>query len=124
MAGGSSVYYNLMEKIGIPKRQILVDRVEAARRAQQATKPKFASALKRFLAVTKVRPSELKDTSVRLNDKLKRCAARAKEVRDRVTAIDRVAQALFKEWSVELTPFSNQGLPRCGCLVPDYRPSV
>lgn len=97
---------------------------EAARGAQQAAKPQFASALKRFLAVTKVRPSELKDTSERLNDELKRCAARSKEVRDRVTAIDRVAQALFKEWSVELIPFSNQGLPRCGCLVPDYRPSV
>lgn len=110
MAGCSSVYYNTMEKIGIPKRQILVDRVEAARGAQQAAKQQFASALEQFLAVTKVPPSELKNTYERLNDELKRSEARAKEVRDRVTSIDSVAQALFKEWNDELTQFSNQGL--------------
>lgn len=31
LSGCSSAYYGAMEKMGVPKRQILVDRVQAAR---------------------------------------------------------------------------------------------
>ncbi|MDP1580556.1 MAG: DUF2959 domain-containing protein [Candidatus Didemnitutus sp.] len=106
----SSVYYGAMEKIGIPKRQILVERVESARGAQQAAKQQFASALEHFLSVTKVPPTELKGVYDRLNDELKRSEARAKEVRDRIGSIDSVAQALFGEWNLELAQYSNPAL--------------
>ena len=53
LAGCSGIYYDAMEKVGIPKRKILVDRVEAARGAQQEAKQQFASALARAL---KTRP--------------------------------------------------------------------
>lgn len=110
LSGCSSAYYGAMEKIGIPKRQILVDRVEAARGAQQEAKQQFASALEQFLAVTKVPPTELKATYDRLNDEFKRSESRAKEVRDRIAAIDDVARALFEEWKVELSQYSNPAL--------------
>jgi hypothetical protein len=110
LSGCSSAYYGAMEKIGIPKRQILVDRVEAARGAQQEAKQQFASALEQFLAVTKVPPTELKATYDRLNDEFKRSESRAKEVRDRIAAIDDVARALFEEWKVELSQYSNPTL--------------
>ena len=108
--GCSSVYYDAMEKVGIPKRKILVDRVGAAREAQQAAKVQFSSALAQFLAVTKVPATELQATYEKLDGEFKRSEARAKEVRDRIAAIDNVAQALFSEWSVELAQYKSPAL--------------
>ena len=96
LSGCSGVYYDAMEKVGIPKRKILVDRVQAARGAQQEAKQQFTSALEQFLAVTKVPPTELQATYERLNDEFKRSEARAKDVRNRIDAIDSVARALFE----------------------------
>src|SRR5690554_6880819 len=41
----SSVYYGALEKVGIAKRDVLVDRVEEAREAQTAAKEQFNNAL-------------------------------------------------------------------------------
>jgi hypothetical protein len=108
--GCSSVYYGAMEKVGIPKRKILVDRVGEAREAQQEAKAQFSSALAQFLAVTKVPASDLQATYENLDGEFKRSEARAKEVRDRIAAIDSVAQALFQEWSDELALYKSPAL--------------
>ena len=110
LAGCSGVYYDAMEKVGIPKRKILVDRVQAARGAQQEAKQQFASALEQFLAVTRVPATEMQATYGRLNDEFKRSEARAQEVHDRMDAIDNVAKALFEEWSGELAQYTNPTL--------------
>jgi uncharacterized protein YukE len=110
LAGCSGVYYDAMEKVGIPKRKILVDRVQAARASQQEAKQQFASALAQFLAVTKVPATELQATYERLNDEFKRSESRAKDVRDRIDAIDNVAKALFDEWNGELAQYTNPAL--------------
>lgn len=110
LAGCSGTYYTALEKIGIPKRQILVDRVQAARGSQEKAKETFSSALEEFIAVTRVPPSELKATYDRLNDEFKRCESRAKDVRDRIAAIDDVANALFDEWRAELKQYSNASM--------------
>ena len=106
----SSVYYDAMEKVGIPKRKILVDRVGAAREAQQEAKVQFSSALAQFLAVTKVPATELQSTYEKLDGEFKRSESRAQSVRDRIGAIDNVARALFEEWNVELAQYKNAGL--------------
>lgn len=108
--GCSSVYYDAMEKVGIPKRKILVDRVGEAREAQQEAKTQFSSALDHFLAVTKVPASELQATYEKLNTEFKRSEARAEEVRERIAAIDSVAQALFREWNDEIDLFQSAAL--------------
>lgn len=110
LSGCSGVYYNTMEKLGIPKRKILVDRVQEARGAQQAAKEQFASALHEFLAVTKVPAIELQATYDRVKTEFDDCEKRAKEVRTRIDAIQSVADALFAEWSEELTQYSNPTL--------------
>jgi hypothetical protein len=110
LGGCTGVYYSTMEKLGIPKREILVDRVEEARGAQQAAKEQFASALHEFLAVTKVPASELQATYERVKGEFDDCEKRAKEVRDRIDAIQSVADALFAEWSQELGQYSNPTL--------------
>jgi len=110
LSGCSSVYYDAMEKVGVPKREILVDRVDAARDSQQEAKQQFSSALAQFLSVAKVPPSELQATYEKLDTEFKHSEARAKEVRSRIDDIDSVAQALFSEWSNELGQYKNPSL--------------
>ena len=108
--GCSSVYYGAMEKVGIPKRKILVDRVGEARESQQEAKQQFSSALAQFLAVAKVPPSELQSTYEKLDSEFKRSESRAKDVRARIAAIDSVASALFSEWGDELGQYKSPAL--------------
>jgi chromosome segregation ATPase len=110
LGGCAGVYYNAMEKIGIPKRQILVDRVTEARTAQQAAKEQFASALEEFLSVAKVPVTQLKETYDRVKGEFDDCDDRAKEVRERIAAIQSVADALFVEWGEELAQYNNPNL--------------
>ena len=46
-----SVYYSAWEKLGVEKRDILVDRVEDARDSQTEAQAEFASALAEFSAL-------------------------------------------------------------------------
>lgn len=110
VAGCSSTYYNAMEKFGIAKREILADRVEDTRKAQQEAKQEFADALQRFLAVTKVNGGDLQKKYDDLNSQFKRSEAQAKEVRERIASVEDVAEALFREWKQELGQYTNPSL--------------
>jgi uncharacterized protein YoxC len=109
-SGCSSAYYGAMEKFGVAKRDILVDRVGNARESQQEAKEQIASALEKFIAVTKVEGGSLKAKYDRLNDDFKRSEARATEVRERIAAVADVSDALFSEWKKELGAYSDRGL--------------
>jgi hypothetical protein len=103
------------EKFGHAKREQLVDRVQDARDGQVAAKQQFESALKEFLAVSKVSSAELHDLEERydkLNGEYKRSESRAEDVHDRITKVQQVADALFKEWRGELKQYSNEDLRR------------
>lgn len=110
LAGCSSAYYGAMEKIGVAKREILADRVEKTRAAQQEAKEQFADALQRFLAVTKADGGDLQKKYDAMNSEFARSETRAKDVRDRIAAVEDVAEALFREWKQELTQYSNASL--------------
>lgn len=110
LAGCSSAYYGAMEKVGFAKRDILVSRVEKARSAQAEAKGEFTDALQAFLAVTRVDGGELKRKYDELNDRYKASESAAKEVRERIDAIEEVAGALFEEWGNELGLYSNPEL--------------
>ncbi len=110
LAGCSSAYYGAMEKIGIAKREILADRVEKTREAQKEAKEQFADALQRFLAVTKADGGELQKKYDAMNSEFQRSETRAKDVRDRIAAVENVADALFREWKTELAQYSNASL--------------
>ena len=47
------------DKFGIAKREILADRVDETRKAQQEAKEQFADALQRFLAITNSGPRRM-----------------------------------------------------------------
>src|SRR5688500_11771316 len=112
LGGCSSAYYGAMEKIGFAKREILVDRVEETRDAQNEAKEQFASALEHFLAVTKADGGELQRKYDSLNREFARSETRAQAVRERIKEVEDVAEALFREWKDEMKQYSSATLRR------------
>ncbi|AKC83124.1 DNA repair protein [Verrucomicrobia bacterium IMCC26134] len=112
LVGGcqSNAYYSMMEKMGKPKREILVNRVTETRAAQEEAKNQFRSALDQFLAVTKVDGGDLLVKYEGLASELKESEAKAKAVKDRIAALDSVATALFSEWKRELGQYTSEAL--------------
>ncbi len=109
-AGCSSTYYNTLEKFGYAKRDVLVDRVEKAQESQTEAKDQFASALDKFLAVTKADGGDLQRKYEAMNAEFRRSETRAKDVHERIKAVEDVAEALFREWEQELKQYSSPSL--------------
>lgn len=112
LAACSSAEYALKEKFGIHKREILVDRVSEARDSQQEAKEQFASALEAFRATVPFEGGDLEAVYARLQGILEESEARADEVRERIAAVEDVAEALFEEWQEELDLYSSDQLRR------------
>jgi len=110
LSGCGGVYYNAMEKIGVHKRDILVDRVAEARDSQQETKEQFTSALEHFTSVINFKGGELEDKYTELKKELEKSEDQAEDVRERVAAVEDVADALFEEWETELDQYKNANL--------------
>ena len=110
LAGCSGAYYGAMEKIGIHKRDILVDRVAEARDSQQETKEQFSSALEHFSSVINFQGGDLEEKYLELKKELEKSEDQAEEVRDRIDAVEDVAEALFAEWDAELDQYTSANL--------------
>lgn len=108
----STMYYSGLEKIGIPKRDVLVYRVEKARDTQEETREQFKSALEQFSATTNFKGGDLEGIYKKLNGEYEASVNKAKEVRSRIEDIESVSAALFREWEQEITQYSNQALKR------------
>lgn len=108
----STVYYSGLEKIGIPKRDVMVYRVEKARDTQEETKEQFKSALAQFTAATNFKGGDLETTYNRLNDEYEASLEKSEEVRERIADIEDVSEALFAEWRDEITQYSSANLKR------------
>lgn len=111
-AGCSNMYYGALEQVGIHKRELLVDRVESAQESQEEAKEQFEDALEAFRATVKVDGGELEQRYDKLKDQFEDCEARAKAVRDRIAAVEDVAESLFREWESELGEYSRDDLRR------------
>jgi hypothetical protein len=105
--GCQTVYYDTMERMGIHKREILVDRVEEAQKSQEVAKEQFADALEAFRATVTVEGSKLQETYDQLLKEYDLSVRRANDVRGRIAAVKNVAEALFDEWESELGEFSS-----------------
>jgi hypothetical protein len=108
----SSMYYGGLEKIGIPKREVMVYRVEKARDTQEEMKEQFKSALEQFTAVTRFQGGDLEETYNKLNGEYEASVRKAEEVRQRISDIEDVSEALFSEWENEITQYSSASLKR------------
>lgn len=112
LGGCSRLYYGAMEKVGIHKREIMVDRVKAARDSQDEAKQQFVTAMEQFKSVVSFQGENLEREYNRLNGTLQKSEDRADEVRDRIRAVEDVSMALFKEWRTEINQYSSDTLRR------------
>ena len=108
----SSMYYSGLEKIGVPKREVMVYRVEKARDTQEETKQQFKSALEQFTAVTNFNGGDLQATYDKLNSEYESSVSKADEVKTRIADIEDVSEALFSEWETEISQYSSASLKR------------
>lgn len=109
-AGCQSAYYSAMERLGIPKRDILADRVVEARDSQQEAKEQFASALDRFDALLGLDGGDLEERYRALAAEYEDSRERAEDVRERIALVEDVAGALFDEWEDELGEYESREL--------------
>ncbi|MFT4942223.1 MAG: putative nucleic acid-binding Zn-ribbon protein [Paraglaciecola sp.] len=107
-----SAYYAAWEKVGVEKRDILVDRVEDAKESQEGAQQQFSSALEQFSKLINFDGGELQDRYESLKDQYEASNHSAQEVSDRIEKVESVAQALFDEWQDELEKYSSESLRR------------
>jgi hypothetical protein len=110
LVGCQSAYYKTMEQFGVEKRDILVDRVEEGRDAQQETKEEFTDALEQFTALVNFEGGDLEKVYDSLRKKFESSEASAAEVRDRIQSIESVSEDLFSEWKVEIDEYTSDSL--------------
>ncbi|WP_299080208.1 DUF2959 domain-containing protein [uncultured Paraglaciecola sp.] len=107
-----SAYYAAWEKVGVEKRDILVDRVEDAKDSQEEAQQQFSSALEEFSTLINFDGGELQEVYEQLKDQFEASVDSADMVTTRIDKVESVAEALFDEWQQELEKYSNATLKR------------
>ncbi len=107
LIGCETMYYDAWEKLGVEKRDILVDRVENARDSQEDAQKQFSSALEQFSSMIDFEGGDLEKAYQRLNDEYEESVEAASEVSERIDGIESVAKALFNEWQEEIQQYTN-----------------
>lgn len=110
LCGCSTLYYGAMEKVGIHKRDIMVDRVKEARDTQGETKKQFLTAMEQFKSVVNVQGGDLERQYNALSSTLQKSERAASDVRKRVKAVEDVSEALFSEWRSEIKQYNSATL--------------
>jgi ElaB/YqjD/DUF883 family membrane-anchored ribosome-binding protein len=107
-----TAYINAMDKMGYAKRDILSSRVKSARDAQAEAKKDIQNALDQFGQVVTYQGGDLETTYKKLKSELQTSEDSAETVRNRIEAVENVADSLFAEWKTELGQYSNADLRR------------
>lgn len=104
------VQYSALEKVGIHKRDILVDRIESTTETQQETKKQFQSAYEELASLVKVDDDGIEKKYKKMAKAVEQSEDKAKELDERIASVDEVAKALFAEWSAELKEYQSASL--------------
>jgi hypothetical protein len=110
LAGCESAYYSAWEKVGVYKRDLLVDRVEDAQDSQEEAREEFNTVLERFNAIVDVEPGRLQSVYNNLNSSFEKAEMSAAEVSDHIDAVEDVSEDLFSEWEDEIEIISSPDL--------------
>jgi hypothetical protein len=110
LAGCFSLYYRAMEKIGKEERDILIQRIAAGKKDQQAAREQLKTTLEVFQELAGAESGKLDKAYKKLNQEFERSEQRAKDLPARVESIDRVGKDLFTEWEQELAAMKDRNL--------------
>ena len=112
LSGCSSAYYSAMEKVGIHKRDIMVDRVVDAKESQQEAQAQFKSALEEMTALINFDGGDLEEQYNVIQGQYEDSKEAADHVSSRINKIEDVADALFDEWQDEIEQISSSNLKK------------
>ncbi|CAM4197909.1 MULTISPECIES: DUF2959 domain-containing protein [Shewanella] len=112
LSGCQSAYYGAMEKVGYHKRDIMVDRVNAAKESQEEAQEQFSSALEEMQALLNHDGGDLQSAYEKARDEYESSQEAADEVSSRIDKVEDVAEALFDEWQAEISEISKASLRR------------
>ncbi len=112
ISGCSTIKYNTLEKVGIHKRDILIDNVEDTRDAQEDAQEQFQDALERFGALMTIEETSLKKAYDQLNDEYEDSVDAAEEVSEQIADVEEVSGDLFEEWGEENETYTDAMLRR------------
>ena len=110
ITGCQTTYYDALEKVGIPKREIMIKRIESTQEAQQDVKEQFQSALDQFQSIVVFNGGNLEELYKKLNREYEDSVSAADKVNSRIQSIQHVSEALFDEWQEELNLYSSASL--------------
>ena len=110
IAACQSAYYEAAEQVGYHKRDILVDRVESSRDAQQDAEEQFQDALEQLSELTDFDGGDLEYIYEEVADEYESSLEAAEEVTEQINAVEHVAKSLFAEWEEEINQYSNARL--------------
>lgn len=110
LSGCQTAYYSAWETFGVEKRDILVDRVESAKDAQEDAQQQFSSALEELSELIQFDGGELERVYDGLKGQYDDSKAAADQVTARINNVERVAEDLFDEWNDELALYKNAAL--------------
>ncbi|KPN78526.1 MULTISPECIES: DUF2959 domain-containing protein [Shewanella] len=112
LTGCQSAYYGAMEKVGYHKRDIMVDRVKAAKESQEDAQKEFSSALEEMQALLNHNGGNLEKAYNKAKDEYESAQSAADDVSNRINKVEDVAEALFDEWQTEIAEISKASLRR------------
>lgn len=112
LTGCQSAYYGAMEKVGYHKRDIMVDRVKAAKESQEDAQKEFSSALEEMQALLNHDGGNLEKAYNKAKDEYESAQTAADDVSNRINKVEDVAEALFDEWQAEIGEISKASLRR------------
>ncbi|WP_426357441.1 DUF2959 domain-containing protein [Pseudocolwellia sp. HL-MZ19] len=107
-----SAYYSAMEKVGVHKRDIMLDRVEGAQTAQEEAQEQFKSALEQLSSLIEFDGGDLAEQYEITEEQYEASKAAADEVTGKIESIESVSEALFDEWQTEIEQYSSASLKR------------
>ena len=105
-SGCQSAYYSALEKVGVHKRDIMLDRVEDAQTAQEDAQQQFDQ----LSQLINYDGGDLAAQYELVNDQYEDSKSSAEQVESRIMAIENVADALFDEWNSEIDQYSSTSL--------------
>jgi hypothetical protein len=110
LVGCETAYYNAWEKVGVHKRDLLVDRIEDTQKAQKETQEQFKNALEQYRAVVYFNGGDLEKLYNKLHAEYKDSKKAAKAIAENIRRVEDVANDLFGEWEDELVLIKNKNL--------------
>jgi hypothetical protein len=102
LGGCSALYYAAIEQLGWEKRDVLVNRVEAARDSLARAETQVVDGLEQLHAVVQAASGDLAPEYQELTAISAYADGRAKDLHKRIAAVETAGSALFTEWRDEL----------------------